>query len=59
MLREQLVSFLVSVRSERNIDTLTRELNGLFDAVSCERGKLLNYHGIIFEFKNDGKVRCS
>ena len=49
----------VSAGSELHIDALITELDGLFDAVSCERGKVLNYLGMVFDFNDDGKVKVS
>ena len=49
----------VSAGSESNIDALITDLDGLFDTVSCERGMVLNYLGMVFDFNIDGKVKVS
>ena len=49
----------VSACDERTIDSLIGELDTLFDSVSCERGRTLNYLGMVFDFCETGKVRIS
>ena len=49
----------VSASSELHIDSLIKELDSLFDSVSCERGRVLNYLGMVFDFSDEGKVRVS
>ena len=48
-----------SAGSESYIDAPITELDGQFDAVSCERDKVLNYLEMICDFNIDGKVKAS
>ena len=49
----------VSACDEYTIDSLVKELDTLFDSVSCERGRTLNYLGMVFDFNETGKVKVS
>ena len=49
----------VAAGSEANIDNLISQLNAKFDDVSCERGSVLNYLGMVFDFSKNGKVSVS
>ena len=55
----QVHDMFVSASSQLHMDSLTMELYNLIDIISCERGLLLNYLGMVFEFRGEGKVKVS
>jgi histone deacetylase 1/2 len=50
---------LVTAKNDENIDHLIKELNKVFNEVSVERGNVLNYLGMVLDFRDSGKVKVS
>ena len=50
---------LVTAKSEEVIDNLLRQLSVTFNEVSSERGKKLNYLGMVFDFNTARKVKVT